>query len=245
MSSKLSERIRAARTRGGRPIGFGAAHLKDATLTRGLFIIAVGAARNGADALLLPGQSAAAQLPAAVAAAGGTPVGFQPEALTPAAVRTAEQAGINFLVFDVDRAQADALLSDTLEYVYRLPTPPPPAADLRALGSLRPVLVIAPAVPEPLPLATLLDLRKLVRSVRVPLAVAVAADAAAGSLEALRDSGIVALILPEPSAQQVEALRARIAELPERPRRRAEEESPLLGDLTTSVAEAEDEELDD
>ena len=100
-------------------------------------------------------------------------------------------------------------------------------------------------MPEPLPLATLLDLRKLVRSVRVPLAVAVAADAAAGSLEALRDSGIVALILPEPSAQQVEALRARIAELPERPRRRAEEESPLLGDLTTSVAEAEDEELDD
>ncbi len=227
--SKLSEQIRAARVGGGRPLGFGAVAAPKRRDPRGLLIAAVGADAAGADVVIVAADlMEASAVQRSVEAAGDALLGLEPTSLTAERVTAAEEGGASFVIYRPEAATADALLSEKLEYVLRLPPEPLEESDLRAIGSLRPTLVIAAAVSDPLPVVNLLQLRKLVLNLGAPLAVLVTADASSGLLQALRDSGVTVLLLDAPTAEQVETLRERIGALPQRSRRRGEDTTPVI-----------------
>lgn len=215
--NKLAERLRAARRR-DRRLGFGPADAPQAA-SRGLLIAARGADAAGADLALLPDAAAVGDSDALA--------GVELSPLTTEGAATAEEAGAAFVVYDPDQAEAEALLRVRLDYVLRLPAREIEDGELRAVASLRPTLVIGPAVGDPMPVAALIALRRVGLGVGAPLAVSIPATAGAGLLEVLRDSGVVVLVLESPSAEEVAALRARIAELPVRSRRR-EDDSPVV-----------------
>ena len=224
--NKLAERLRAARRR-DRRLGFGPADAPQAA-SRGLLIAARGADAAGADLALLP-DAAAVGDSAALA-------GVELSPLTTEGAAAAEEAGAAFVVYDPDQAEAEALLRVRLDYVLRLPARDIEDGELRAVASLRPTLVIGPAVSEPMPVAALIALRRIGLGVGAPLAVSIPATAGAGLLEVLRDSGVVVLVLESPSADEVAALRGRIAELPVRSRRR-EDDSPVVTGVRPEAVE--------
>ena len=240
--SKLSDRIRDARRHGGRAFGFSGAVGGSVEAARGLLVAAAGSSLNGADVLIVSADHA--QLGAvdalihAVAESGADPpVGVEPEMLTAASVSAAEEAGATFVVFRPESATADALLSEKLEYALRLSPDSREPGTLRAIGSLQPTLVIADAVADPLPVTALLRLRQVGMSVGAPLGVTVPPHASSAMLEALRDSGVAMLILSEPTSEHVETLRARIAEVPARARRRAAAATAILPSFTVAPEE--------
>ena len=222
--SKLSTQIRSTLTRAARPMGFGPS--RAAKTAGGVLIAALGDTLNGADILIVPADNAAdlASIAKTTNTAQGASLGMEPADLTPDGVTAVAEAGAQFVVWQPDHARADALLHPSLEYVLRLPqAPPPDESGLRALGSLRPTLVIASAATDPYSVTTLLAIRRASMLVDAPVAVPVTAEASAGLLQALRDSGVAVILLDHPRAAEVEALRKRIAALPERSRRRGGE----------------------
>lgn len=232
--NKLAERLRHARRRGGRRLGFGGAGDPEGA-SRGLLIAARGTPANGVDLAILPS-------PDAVAGAGDAVLGVEAIPLTAADAEAAEDAGATFVVYDPDQAEAEALLREELDYVLRLPDRAIEDSELRAVGSLRPTLVIGPAGEEPMPVARLIELRRIALTVGAPLAIPVPADASRALLEVLRDSGVIVLLLEDPSADQVGALRIRIAELPVGPRRRDDDSSLVV---TGIRPEADEDDFDD
>ena len=236
--NKLAERIRDARRPGGRRIGFGIADAGKAT-SRGLLIAARGAGAEGIDIALLSD-------PAAIGSVDGeVVVGVQASPLTAVAAEAAENAGAAFVAYDPDHADAEALLREKLDYALQLPDRAVEDSELRAVSTLRPALVIGPPVSEPLPVAKLIDLRRLSLTLAAPLAVAIPADAGRDLLEVLRDAGVVVLILDSPSAEQVAALRTRIDELPLSPRRRDDETAPVVTGVRAESAAIEDDDFDE
>ena len=240
--SKLSDRIRDASRHGGRAFGFGGAREDSAGSARGLLVAAAGSSLNGADVLIVSADhaqpGAVDALIHAVAESGADPpVGVEPEMLTAESVSAAEEAGASFVVFRTDSATADGLLSEKLEYALRLSPDSREPGELRAIGSLHPTLVIADAVADPLPVTALLRLRQIGMSVGAPLGVTVPPHASSAMLEALRDSGVAMLILSEPTLKHVEALRARIAEVPTRARRRAAPATVLVPNIAVAPEE--------
>ena len=230
--NKLAERIRHARRRGGRRLGFGVSGETQGS-SRGLMIAARAGDPTGADLAIVDD--------AAGVDAGEALLGVAASPLTTAAAQAAEEAGAAFVVYDPDHAQAEALLREKLDYVLQLPDRSVEDSELRAVGSLRPALVIGAAAAEPMPVAGLIELRRVALTVGAPLAVSVPAAAGAGLLEILRDSGVVVLLLDAPSAAEIASLRERIAALPIAPRRRDDE-----GPVVTGVrAEADEDDFDD
>ena len=254
--NKLAERIRHARRRGNRRLGFGLAQDPQAA-SRGLLIAARGRDANGADLVILAdlatldatAPAAASDLPA-TGGTGDALIGVAASPLTASGAEQAGAAGAAFVVYDAQHADADALLREKLDFVLQLPERATPDraledAELRAVSTLRPALVIGPAVTAPMSVAALIDLRRTALTVGAPLAVAIPADTTSGLLEVLRDSGVVVLILDAPSAEQVSALRARIAELPVSPRRRDDDSSPVVSGVRAEADDPDDDFDDD
>jgi hypothetical protein len=200
-----------------------------------LLIAARGASAEGVDLAIVAD-------PGAVSEAGDVVLGVEARPLTSSDAEAAEKAGAAFVVYDPDQAEAEALLREKLDYVLRLPDRAIEDSELRAVGSLRPALVIGPASEEPLPVGRLIELRRIGLTVGAPLAVPIPADAGRNLLEILRDSGVVVLVVESPSGDQVKALRARIAELPVGPRRRDDDSTPVV---TGVRAEADEDDFDD
>lgn len=236
--TKLSDAIQSARRRGGRPIGFGLDSSIDKKPQRGLLIAAIGSERNGADVHLLPSADDIAD---AVGTADDAPVGIASDTLSKQVVDDADGAGAVFVVFNPSTTNADALLSESLEYGVRIGADTTDETELRALGSLHPVIVVTDAVPDPLPVRDLLALRRLAMLVSAPLAVPVAAGASQTHLQSLRDSGVAVLLLDSPSAEDVEALREEVASIPEVSRKGRREAAPVV----PSLGSAPDEDFDD
>ena len=235
--NKLAERIRHARRRGGRRLGFGLSGETQGS-SRGLLIAARGSLPQGSAA---SGADLAIVVDAENAGTGQALLGIDSSPLTAASAEAAEQAGAAFVVYDPDQAEAEALLREKLDYVLQLPPRAIEDSELRAVSTLRPALVIGPAATEPLPVASLIELRRIALTVGAPIATPVPATAGTDLLEILRDSGVVVLILDSPSADEVTALRARIAQLPLSPRRRDDD-----GPVVTGVrAEADEDDLDE
>ena len=224
---KLADRIRLANLRSERPIGFGTRG-PEAPSDRGMLIAAAGDAAHGADVLIRAADPAdRAALQPAVEAAADIPLGIAATALSHTGATTAQEAGVDFVLVGLDNVTADGLVAPELDYVVRLDDVPADAV-LKAIGTLRPVAVVVPPLPSTIPLRQILELRQIVVGTGAPLAAPVPADLSAGSLEALRDSGVVLLILDRPQTEQVQTLRNRIASLPRRSR-------PALADALTAT----------
>jgi hypothetical protein len=235
--TKLSDAIQSARRHGGRSLGFGATSGADQP-KRGLLIASVGNDAAGADVqIVLEAESVAT----AVAAAGAIPIGLGPAALTSDAAAAAQQASASFAVFDPATTNADALLNEELEYCVRVALDAD-EGQLRAIGSLRPVLIILSSLSDPLPVTEMLALRRAVMLTGAPAAVRVEPGASAPFLQSLRDSGVIALGLADPSSADVDALRARIAELPEPAHKRRGDGGAIVPGIVSGEA---DDDFDD
>ena len=237
---KLADKIRAVRTRADRPLGFGAAANRGGSPARGLLIAAAGESGNGADLLIGGGDLAdAGGLKGLAAAGGGALVGVEARGLSRRGADAAEQAGIDFLLFQIADAHAEALFSGKLDYALRLETVPEEPT-LRAIGSLRPVFVLVAPVSDPFTAQRLIELRQIALGTGAPLATPVPPDLGVGSLEALRETGVAVLVLASPTSEQIAALRDRIATIPARSRRPRDEESVALPSLLVAADEEED-----
>lgn len=225
--TKLSDAIRSARRQGGRSLGFngssGAASGADQP-KRGLLIASIGNDGAGADVHVV---AEAESVAAASAAAGAIPIGLGPGTLTSDAAAAGQKTGASFAVFDPATTNADALLNEELEYCVRVALDAD-EGQLRAIGSLRPVLIVLSGLSDPLPVTEMLALRRAVMLTGAPAAVRVEPGASAPFLQSLRDSGVVALGLADASSADVDALRARIAELPEPARKRRGDAGPIV-----------------
>ena len=148
--------------------------------------------------------------------------------LTPDNVAACKERGASFVSFEIDRARADGLLDEDMDYVVRLADLRLDEADARALGSLRPA-ELAVEVEFPVSLAAVLDLRRLAMLVSAPMGVKCPTDVSSGDIEALRDCGVAVVVLgPDASADDVASVKQRIAELPESRSRRDEDAQPLI-----------------
>ena len=72
-----------------------------------------------------------------------------------------------------------------------------------------------------------------------PLGAPVDAEIDVESLTALRDSGVAVVLLESPSAAEVAALAARIAEIPARPRQHRGGDSPTLPSVSGGEGQEE------
>ena len=234
--NKLTEKLRGLRSSRHRGLGFGALTAKSVGRGSSMLIGVQGKPVAGADFVLTPKPANGID--------GDTLLGVEPEELTAQSVGEAEAAGAAFVVVRPASARADAMLSENLDYALRVPDEAREETELRALATLRPTLAFGPSVSEPLTLPALIEIRRLAMLLGAPLAVGVPADADDGTLEALRDSGVVALVLQKASGKAIKTLRERIANLPERKRSAASEVDPLVPGVVGSAAAGEDEEQD-
>ncbi len=214
---KLADRIRAARAGGGRQLGFGRSG-GPASARRSLLVAVRGDAPHGADLLVTSAEGVRAALDAGT----GTIIGAETETLTADACRALADTGAAFVLTTLDGAAAGAVLSERLDYAFHVDEQADESL-LRAVGSLQPTLLVLPPVHEPLSLRRVLAIRRVALNAGTPLAAPVGADAAADTLEALRDAGVAVVLLDRADAATVQAMRERISALPAPRRRRREE----------------------
>ena len=217
---KFADAIRDRRKSRHRRLGFGAAAEKH---TPSMLVGAIGIV-EGADFCL-----ALSDDDLAIAESGDIDLwGTRLETLTAENVASAKERGAAFVSFELEGARADGLLDEEMDYVVRLGDLRLDEADARALGSLRPA-EIAVEVEFPVALGTVLDLRRLALFASAPMGVKCPNDISAGDIEALRDSGVAVFVLgPGASADDVAAVKQRIADLPERKPKRDDGAQPLI-----------------
>lgn len=217
---KFADAIRDRRKSRQRRLGFGAAADEPQA---SMLVGAIGVV-EGADFCLALSEDDISAAESADVDIWGTRL----DALTPEHVAMAKERGAAFVSFELDDARADGLLDEDMDYVVRLADLRIEEADARALGSLRPA-EIAVDVEFPVGLGTILNLRRLAMFASVPMGVKCPNDISAGDIEALRDSGVAVLVLgPNASADDIAAVRQRVADLPERKPKRDEGAQPLI-----------------
>ena len=154
-------------------------------------------------------------------------------------VTEAREAGAAFVTIWMEYARADALLDEQMDYVIRVPQTRVEDSDARALGSLRPTLVV-PNLSFPLRMPGLLELRRTTLLTGAALGAIAPADVSASDLELLRDSGVVAILIDHADAEQLAQIKERVAALPERKSRRDDDLQPLLPTLRSDGGDEED-----
>ena len=165
--TKLSDAIQSARRHGGRSLGFSGTSAADQP-KRGLLIASVGNDAAGADVqVVLEAESVATAAAATTTTGGAIPIGLGPATLTSDAATAGHEAGASFAVFDPATTNADALLNEELEYCVRVALDAD-EGQLRAIGSLRPVLIILASLSDPLPVTEMLALRRAVMLTGAP-----------------------------------------------------------------------------
>jgi hypothetical protein len=197
------------------------------------------AAAGGADAVIISGLDAG-KLGQAMKKLGDLPVGLPLENAERAAVASAREAGADFVLLD-ERASAEAVLEERAGLILSVDKDIGDA-ELRALVGLPLEALEVPAVGEPLTLRGMLDLRRLSMFSQTPLLIEVPPGIDASGLQALREAGVVGVILDGKDADKLGALREAVLSLPPRGRRREERAEALLPSLPTVPAEEEEEE---
>lgn len=220
--SKLSDRIRRASKVTPAPMGFGPAAVQQKTASM-LIIVrlaanesgkAAEAAKNGADAIFVAGDSTKAK-------ANGTILGLAPEKPDQKAVSAARDAGIDFLVLDPAKALAEAMLDQKIGYVLTL-SEPLDDVRTRLLSDLNLDAILVNSPSTPITLASLLELRRIGGLARTPLLVQVDAGIDAATLQVLRDSGAAGIVVDAAAISKLGDLRERIAALPTAGKRKEE-----------------------
>ncbi|MDE2745255.1 MAG: hypothetical protein OXI41_04605 [Chloroflexota bacterium] len=230
---KFADAIRDRRKSRQRRLGFGAAADEpQATMLVG----AIGVV-EGADFCLALSEDDIAAVESANVDLWGTRL----DALTAESVAQAKERGAAFVSFELDGARADGLLDEDIDFVVRLDDLRLEEADARALGSLRPA-EIAVEVEFPVGLGDILNLRRLAMFASAPMGVKCPSDISAGDIEALRDSGVAVLVLgPGATAEEITAVRQRVADLPERKPKRDDGAQPLIPTMRSGTDSGTDE----
>ena len=225
-----SDRIRQGNQRQpARPLGFRA--LKEPPLPS--ILIAARGAVEGRDIQLFsdpPDEPITVDRPLC---------GLEVEQLTAEAVQAARNAGLAFVLFRPGAARADALVDAEIDVALNLDDRLPKRGEAQALAMLRPIMVLLPSPELPLSLGDLLDARRAAALLDAPFALQLPADISDADLQALRDSGLAAVLLDPAEQEEVGALRERIAALP--PPRRRSESANLRASIPTASFEDEPE----
>lgn len=230
---KFADAIRDRRKSRQRRLGFGAAAEERPP---SMLVGSIGVV-EGADFCLALSEEGISAAESAEVDVWGTRL----DELTPEGVAGAKERGAAFVSFEIDGARADAMLDEDIDFVVRLADLSIDESRARALGSLRPA-EIAVEVEFPVSLETALDLRRLAMLASAPMGAKCPTDVSAGDLEALRDSGVAVLVLgPDATADEIKAVKQRIADLPERKAKRDDEAQPLIPTMRSGGDNAPDE----
>ncbi|MCK9486758.1 MAG: hypothetical protein M0R73_08675 [Dehalococcoidia bacterium] len=187
------------------------------------------AAEAGADAVLLAGASA-------TGLSLNVPVGIRLEAATRAEVEAARDAGADFFLFDDGRSHANALTVDEVGAVLLL------GADqdeqrLRAVSAIDLDAVLVEADADVITVREQIELRRVAALTGASLLVRANGKPDAAMLEAWRDAGAPAVLVPaDLVATTLEAAHAVPAP------RRSERRLPVLGGPVTEAPHDHDEE---
>lgn len=215
---KFEDAIRDRRKTRQRRLGFGAA-----TEGQGPSILvgSLGAVEGADFFVLLEGDETSVEIEP------GQLWGMRVAAATLDRVIAAREAGAAFATIWLEYSRAEALLDEQMDYVIRVPQTRLEDSDARALAGLRPTLV-SPNVEFPLRMRGLLELRRIGILTGSAMGITVPPDISAQDLELLRDSGVVTILLEHASAEEIAAVKERVADLPEHKTQRDEDLQPLL-----------------
>lgn len=247
--SKLADKIRKATHAEPGPIGFGAVAADKAAPTLLCLVRLAGgqakeaaqAAAGAADAFILDGADVS-HLSGLAEKLGDATLGVRCTKADRATTAKAREAGADFVVIDSESA-AESILEEKLGYVF---VTPHEVSDivLRVMETLPLDALLVPPPDGSFTLRRLLDLRRLSLFTRAPLLMEVPPDAGAPHLQALREAGVVGVILDGRHLGRLAALRAMLESLPPRGRRREERAEAILPAAVASVAAEEEEEED-
>jgi glycerophosphoryl diester phosphodiesterase len=157
-------------------------------------------------------------------------------------VASLREAGADFIVLEAESGLAEALLEENIGFVL-VARGQAEDTSLRLLGDLGLDALITSVPDGAFTIERLLSLRRLSALARTPLFVEAPPDADAARLQALRDSGVAGVIIDGSSLGKLERLRATIAALPPRGRRREERGEAMLP--AAAVAAGHDHDEDD
>lgn len=231
--SKLSDQIRRSSRVEPAPIGFAAAAAKKASptmlclvrLSKGEVGKAEEAVNKGADGVILEGLDAG-KAKDAVKKAGAAFVGAEVSEASRGDVAALREAGADFAVFTLESV-ADAMLEEKIGLVLSL-SGDEDDTTLRLLGDMGLDALIVPGPGGKLSVQELLGFRRLAALARTPLLTEVEADASADLLQALREAGVAGVIVEASGIGKLEGLRARIAGLPARGKKKEERPEAMV-----------------
>jgi hypothetical protein len=249
--SKLTDRIRRATRVEAAPLGFAAAAARTRTPTQLLGVLVVADAANaiaaardaGADFYLVKGAAQPGGVPDVPE---GVSVGVWPADFGTEGIEAAKSAGADFVVIDLDHTPASVLLDDSVGHVLLAPGDLEDTL-LRAVEALPIDAVLLSDGPGNLTIRRQLELRRLHGLTQKPLLMVAPPTLSEQELLALRDIGVVGVVVDtkeKGSAGQLSALRATIDNLPARRRRREEAPTPILP-RAPMASEAQEEQEDE
>jgi hypothetical protein len=252
--SKLAERIRKASRVEAATMGFASASASaraSATTMLCLVRLAAGeagkvaeAASKGADAVILEGLDAA-KVGGWAEAAGQVSLGVRLAKADRPAVAALRHVGADFVVLETQTTSAEALLEEGIGLVLALGRDTPDTT-LRLLDNLPLDALLVPPPDDPLTVARTLELRRMCALSRTALLTEVSAEADSSQLQALREAGVVGVIVEGRALDRLPALRQAIEAMPPRGPRRGERPGALLpvqAALSEVVEEEEEEEF--
>lgn len=216
--AKFGDAIRDRRKTRQRRMGFGAGAAEQGP---SILVGSLGVVEGADFFVLLEGDETSVEIEE------GQLWGMRVAAATLDRVAAAREAGAAFATIWLEYSRAEALLDDQMDYVIRVPHTRLEDSDARALAGLRPTLV-SPDVEFPLRMRGLLELRRMGLLTGAGLGIIVPPDISAQDLELLRDSGVVAILIEHASVEEIAAVKARVAGLPEHKTPRDEDLQPLL-----------------
>lgn len=226
--SKLEDRIKKVMRSAPAPLGFAVAASRAADATMLTVVRLAGsdlgkigdAAEKGADVIVAE-ASDAGKLKREVGKAAGAVVGAALEQASRDDVSSLREAGADFVTLDVDSAKAEAMLEKNVGFVLQVGLDAEDT-DLRLIGDLQLDALIVPTVAAGFSIRELLKLRRIAALARTPLLMPLDAGIDASSLQALRECGVVGVIVDGSSIGKLGKLRETIAALPARGHRREE-----------------------
>lgn len=221
--SKLEEKIKRAGKTSPAPLGFtrGAAQAADPTM---LVVVQVrdagrigAAAEKGADIVIVE-KADTGKLKQEIEKTGAC-AGVIAGGASRSEVAALRDAGTDFIVVDPDASPAEATLEEKVGLVLTAGLDAE-ETDLRLLGDLSIDALLAPAPEGPLTLRSALRLRRVAGLARTPLLLTADPEIDAASLQVLRDSGVVGIIVDEADAGKLGKLKETVLTLRPRGRRR-------------------------
>lgn len=196
------------------------------------------AAEKGADVIVVE-KADAGKLKSAMEKAGGASVGVMAGDASLKDVSALREAGADFIVLEPDSALAEATTEEKIGVVLSVGLDAD-ETDLRILGDLSPDSLLAPSPNGRLTLRNALKLRRTAGLTRTPLLIPADPGIDGPSLQALRDAGVVGIVVDSSDVGKLDKLKETILKLRPRGRRREEHQ-----DATISVGAGDHEDEDD